>query len=122
MTNEKPNLAKELVLLLVLSTLWGASYTFIKVGVQTIPPVTLIAARTFIAGMILIAIIQWRGLTLPQGCDHLAAVSLSGVPQQRSALHADRMGTANHGRGARDDPKFHFADLRLPAHRARHAP
>ena len=66
MTNEKPNLAKELVLLLVLSTLWGASYTFIKVGVQTIPPVTLIAARTFIAGMILIAIIQWRGLTLPK--------------------------------------------------------
>lgn len=66
MTNEKPNLAKELVLLLVLSTLWGASYTFIKVGVQTIPPVTLIAARTVIAGTILIAIIQWRGLTLPK--------------------------------------------------------
>jgi drug/metabolite transporter (DMT)-like permease len=65
MANEKPNLAKELALLLVLSTLWGASYTFIKVGVQTIPSVTLIAARTFIAGMILIAIIQWRSLTLP---------------------------------------------------------
>jgi drug/metabolite transporter (DMT)-like permease len=65
MANEKPSLAKELALLLVLSTLWGASYTFIKVGVQTIPPVTLIAARTFIAGMILIAIIQWRSLTLP---------------------------------------------------------
>jgi drug/metabolite transporter (DMT)-like permease len=66
MPNEKPNLAKELALLLTLSTLWGASYAFIKVGVQTIPPVTLIAARTFIAGMILIAIIRWRGLTLPK--------------------------------------------------------
>jgi len=66
MTNEKPNLTKELALLLVLSTLWGASYTFIKIGVQTIPPVTLIAARTVSAGIILTAIIQWRGLTLPK--------------------------------------------------------
>ena len=65
MKNETPN-AKELLLLLVLSSLWGASYTFVKVGVQTISPVTLIAARTVIAGTILIAIIQWRGLTLPK--------------------------------------------------------
>lgn len=56
---------KEIALLLVLSILWGASYTFIRVGVETIPPVTLIAARTLIAGTILIAIIQWRGLRLP---------------------------------------------------------
>lgn len=65
MKNETPN-AKELVLLLVLSSLWGASYTFVKVGVQTISPVTLIAGRTVIAGTILIAIIQWRGMTLPK--------------------------------------------------------
>src|SRR5262245_48841080 len=49
MTIEKPNLAKELALLLILSTVWGASYSFIKVGVETIPPVTLIATRTLIA-------------------------------------------------------------------------
>jgi drug/metabolite transporter (DMT)-like permease len=65
MKSETPN-AKELVLLLVLSSLWGASYTFVKVGVQTISPVTLIAARTVIAGTILVAIIHWRGLTLPK--------------------------------------------------------
>jgi drug/metabolite transporter (DMT)-like permease len=40
----------ELVLLGILATLWGASYTFIKVGVETIPPLTLIAVRTLIAG------------------------------------------------------------------------
>jgi drug/metabolite transporter (DMT)-like permease len=55
----------ELALLLALATLWGASYTFIKIGVATIPPVTLIAARTLIAGAILLAIIRWRGLRLP---------------------------------------------------------
>ncbi|WP_371328867.1 DMT family transporter [Stappia sp. TSB10GB4] len=56
----------ELALLLVLSTVWGASYSFIKVGVETIPPVTLIAARTLIAGAILLAVIRWRGLRLPR--------------------------------------------------------
>ena len=37
----RPNHTTELVLLLALATLWGASYTFIKVGVATIPPVKL---------------------------------------------------------------------------------
>lgn len=53
MASERSGLTRELVLLLALSTLWGASYSFIKVGVETIPPVTLIAARTFIAGAVL---------------------------------------------------------------------
>lgn len=56
----------ELVLLVVLALLWGASYSFIKIGVATIPPVTLIAARTLMAGGILFALIRWRGLALPR--------------------------------------------------------
>ena len=58
--------ATELALLLLLATLWGASYTLIKLGVATIPPVTLIAARTLIAGAILIALLRARGLALPR--------------------------------------------------------
>jgi drug/metabolite transporter (DMT)-like permease len=58
-------LAKELALLLALASLWGASYTFIKIGVATIPPVTFIAARTLIAGLILLGIMRCRGLRLP---------------------------------------------------------
>ncbi len=65
-TISRPNMTKELALLLALSALWGASYTFIKVGVETIPPVTLIASRTLLAGAILTAIIRWRGLRLPK--------------------------------------------------------
>jgi drug/metabolite transporter (DMT)-like permease len=61
---DRTNMTTELALLLALSTLWGASYTFIKIGVETIPPVTLIAARTLIAGAILVAIIRLRGLKL----------------------------------------------------------
>lgn len=63
--DRKTTMATELALLLALSTLWGASYTFIKIGVETIPPVTLIAARTLIAGAVLVAILRLRGLTLP---------------------------------------------------------
>ncbi len=56
----------DLALLLLLATLWGGSYSFIKVGVETIPPVTLIAARTLLAGAILLAVIHARGLRLPR--------------------------------------------------------
>ena len=59
------NLARELALLLLLATLWGTSYTFIRVGVATIPPITLIAARTAIAGIMLWAVMLWRGMRLP---------------------------------------------------------
>ncbi len=62
----KPVLAKEIALLAILATLWGASYTFIKIGVETIPPITFIAARTLIAGGLLLAIIKMRGLSLPR--------------------------------------------------------
>ncbi|MER9330766.1 EamA family transporter [Mesorhizobium sp. M0488] len=59
------DLTTDLALLALLAVLWGASYTFIKIGVETIPPVTFIAARTLIAGGILFAIIRWRGLAMP---------------------------------------------------------
>ena len=56
----------DLASLLVLATLWGASYSFIKLGVETIPPLTLIAARTLIAGALLLVVIRGRGLSLPR--------------------------------------------------------
>lgn len=54
----------EFALLVLLATLWGGSYTFIKLGVATIPPITLIAARTLIAGLVLLLVMHWRGVTL----------------------------------------------------------
>jgi drug/metabolite transporter (DMT)-like permease len=58
-------LTRELALLLLLATLWGASYSFIKLGVATIPPITLIAWRTLIAGVLLLLVMRWRGVTMP---------------------------------------------------------
>ncbi|AMJ63430.1 DMT family transporter [Bosea sp. PAMC 26642] len=56
----------DLALLLVLAVLWGGSYTLIKIGVETIPPISLIAARTLIAGAALSVVIWLRGLRLPR--------------------------------------------------------
>jgi len=63
--SRNPAIAVELSLLLLLATLWGGSYTFIKLGVATIPPITLIAGRTLIAGVLLLFIMYCRGLRLP---------------------------------------------------------
>lgn len=69
MSETRFNPAVEYALLAVLATLWGASYTFIKLGITTIPPVTLIAARTLIAGLLLLAILQMRGIRLPRDAE-----------------------------------------------------
>lgn len=60
-----PAIGFELLLLLMLATLWGGSYTFIKLGVATIAPITLIAGRTLIAGLLLLVIMVWRGVRMP---------------------------------------------------------
>lgn len=62
---DRRHLLKDLALLLLLASLWGSSYTFIKIGVATIPPVTLIAVRTLIAWFILVGVMAWRGQRLP---------------------------------------------------------
>jgi drug/metabolite transporter (DMT)-like permease len=64
--SQNPAMAVDFALLALLATLWGASYTFIKLGVATIPPITLIAARTLIAGLLLLAVMRWRGVSLPR--------------------------------------------------------
>jgi drug/metabolite transporter (DMT)-like permease/uncharacterized protein YjiS (DUF1127 family) len=66
MTRPAHNRAFELALLCGLSLLWGSSYAFIRLGVATIPPLTFIAARTAIAGGLLLAILHARGLRLPR--------------------------------------------------------
>lgn len=57
----------EYALLLLLATLWGASFSFLKLTVASIPPLTTIAWRTAIAGVLLLLIMRWQGARLP--CD-----------------------------------------------------
>lgn len=63
--NSMVSIVNEFALLLLLATLWGASYTFIRLGVESIPPVTFIAARTTIAAVVLLGVMHGRGVAMP---------------------------------------------------------
>ncbi len=63
----KPSgLALELCLLGLLALFWGSSYLFIRIAVETIPPVTLIALRVSLAALLLCALVRLQGYRLPQ--------------------------------------------------------
>lgn len=52
-------------LLLALVAMWGSSFLFNKLGVATVPPATLVAARLVIGASILVGVMRWRGLAFP---------------------------------------------------------
>ena len=62
----KPNLAFELFLLVLLAFLWGSSYSFMKIAVETIPPFSLIAFRVSVAAILLLVILAWQKERLPR--------------------------------------------------------
>ena len=47
-------------MLIVLASLWGASYLFIKVAVEDIPPAPMMAVRTLLAAAVLLGYLAWR--------------------------------------------------------------
>ncbi|MEM7171178.1 MAG: EamA family transporter [Pseudomonadota bacterium] len=57
---------KEYALLLLLALMWGSSYALIKLALETIPPVTLIAGRVSIAALFLLSIMTWQKVSLPR--------------------------------------------------------
>lgn len=56
----------ELALLGLLAALWGSSYLLIALAVETIGPVTLVAARVTIAASVLILVARLQGHRLPR--------------------------------------------------------
>jgi drug/metabolite transporter (DMT)-like permease len=63
--NPMPNLKTELPLLALLALLWGSSYLFIKVAVEEIPPITLMAVRVTGAAIFLLTIMKLSSTALP---------------------------------------------------------
>jgi len=58
--------SKDYALLLLLATLWSTSFAFIKVGVESVGPMTLTSARLGIAMVLLYAWLRFRGYQLPR--------------------------------------------------------
>lgn len=65
MTASPINRPLELCLLALLALFWGSSYLFIKVALEGLPPLTLIALRVSLAALLLYLVARWRGHNLP---------------------------------------------------------
>lgn len=62
--SDRPYLT-HVLLLLFMAVMWSSAFTTIKVAVETIPPLTMVAARMVIAGIFLYAVLRIRGLRMP---------------------------------------------------------
>jgi drug/metabolite transporter (DMT)-like permease len=80
-TSEQTTLAGEIALLLLLSLIWGSSFTLIKVAIPSIPPFTMVAVRVTLAAGLLILIATAQGHALPRQGSVWAALFVQGVLQ-----------------------------------------
>src|SRR5688572_10892030 len=53
------------ILLLVLASLWGASYLFIKVGLRDLSPAEIAVIRTALGALVLVPFVMARGAVRP---------------------------------------------------------
>lgn len=65
--SQSPPGARDYALLIVLATIWGASFMFIKIGVESLPAATLTASRLGLAAALLLAVAHLGGESLPRG-------------------------------------------------------
>ena len=72
-------ISKDYALLLTLATLWSTSFVFIKIGVQSVGPMTLTSARLGIAAVILYAGLRLRGHRLPRDRRSWAVFAVIGL-------------------------------------------
>lgn len=80
-TSAQTTLACEIALLLLLSLIWGSSFTLIKVAIPSIPPFTMVAVRVTLAAGLLLLITTAQGHALPRQGSVWAAFLVQGALQ-----------------------------------------
>lgn len=80
-TSAQTPLACEIALLLLLSLIWGSSFTLIKVAIPSIPPFTMVAVRVTLAAGLLLLIAAAQGHALPRQGSVWAAFLVQGALQ-----------------------------------------
>ncbi len=81
MDNESRSQLNELGLLVLLSFLWGGSFTLIKVAVETVPPATIVTGRLAIGAVLLVLLVKARGIAIPRTPELWGAFLVQGVLQ-----------------------------------------
>jgi len=72
---------RDYALLFALAAIWGSSFLFIKLAVVSLPPMTLVAARLWIAALGLLAYLLLTGGSLPRDLAtwrHFAVIAVLG--------------------------------------------
>ncbi|MCW5851513.1 MAG: hypothetical protein KIT87_15685 [Anaerolineae bacterium] len=70
--------------IILLGSIWGASYLFIKLGVAVMPPATFVLGRVVIAGLVSLAIMNAHPAA--QHAGRLGHLRRHGPPQRRDSL------------------------------------
>jgi drug/metabolite transporter (DMT)-like permease len=70
---------RNLLLLLLLGTLWGSSYLFIKVTVAEVPALTLVSVRLAVASIVLQLVLRARGHAMPRSGQMWRVYALLGL-------------------------------------------
>jgi drug/metabolite transporter (DMT)-like permease len=70
---------REFGLVLLLGILWGSPYALTKISLETIPPVTLVAARVSLAAAALWLIAIWRGYKMPKERSLIGLLFIQGL-------------------------------------------
>ena len=70
---------KNVLLWTLLALTWSSSYLAIKLGVETIPPLSLVALRMVIGTTIILIILRFKSLPLPTGITSWRVLFVSGI-------------------------------------------
>jgi drug/metabolite transporter (DMT)-like permease len=70
---------KALVAYLLVCTVWGSTYLFIRIGVAHLPPFLFAGVRFLIAGLLLAAIIVPLGIRLPSRARDWRTLAITGI-------------------------------------------
>jgi drug/metabolite transporter (DMT)-like permease len=73
---------RSLLQLFFLGSLWGSSYLFIKIAVEGMSPLMVVATRLFFGSLLLLMVIRLRGLPLPRDqamWGHLVFMAVVGI-------------------------------------------
>ncbi len=81
MSQTHQNTFLEIGLLILLSFLWGASFTLIEVAIETIPPATIVFGRLCIGAALLVLLALWSGVVFPKSPSRWGALLIQGILQ-----------------------------------------
>ncbi|AEV37796.1 protein containing DUF6, transmembrane [Pseudovibrio sp. FO-BEG1] len=81
MPHSSTKLLPEIFLLIVLSFLWGASFTLIEIAITTIPPATMVFFRLLIGAAILIGLTLLSGIKFPSSAKRWGELLVQGILQ-----------------------------------------